>query len=71
MLEGTGFDNFNPMIWRFGEADKDSGMYMAVTDTPGGMRFNISDLSTMGKKIFISIKIYSFDYDLFLYTRNL
>ena len=67
MLEGTGFDNFNPMIWRFGEADKDSGMYMAVTDTPGGMRFNISDLSTMGKKNFI----YSFDSDLFLFTRNL
>ena len=49
MMEGTAFDNFNPMVWRFGANDINDGMYMAVTDAPGGLRFNISDLSTMGK----------------------
>ena len=54
MKEGTAFDNFNPMVWRFGAKDKEKGMYMALTDSPSAMRFNISDLSTMGK-IFIQI----------------
>ena len=49
MMEGTAFDNFNPMVWRFGEKDVEKGMYMAVTDSPSALRFNISDLSTMGK----------------------
>ena len=49
MVEGTAFDNFNPMVWRFGAKDINNGMYMAVTDAPAALRFNISDLSTMGK----------------------
>ena len=48
MLDGTAFDNFNPMVWRFGEANLDNGVFMAVTDAPAALRFNISDLSTMG-----------------------
>ena len=63
MMEGTAFDNFNPMVWRFGANDINDGMYMAVTDAPGGLRFNISDLSTMGKNsayqlLFNSIRMY-------------
>ena len=49
MVEGTAFDNFNPMVWRFGAKDINNGMYMAVTDAPAALQFNISDLSTMGK----------------------
>ena len=48
MLDGTAFDNFNPMVWRFGPNSLNDGMYMAVTDAPAGLQFNISDLSTLG-----------------------
>lgn len=48
MMEGTAFDNFNPVVWRFGAKDKDEGIYMALTDSPSGFRFNITDLSSMG-----------------------
>ena len=46
--DGTAFDNYNPVVWRFGEKNKENGIYMALTDSPGGMQFNITDLSTKG-----------------------
>ena len=52
-MDGTSYDNYNPMIWRFGEKNIENGIYMAVTDNPGGMQFNITDLSTKGEKFII------------------
>ena len=60
MMDGSAFDNFNPMIWRFGP-EKD-GMYMAVTDAPAALWFNISDLSTFEVQLG---KRYNFDNPLF------
>ena len=44
----TAFDNNNPALWRIGKANQEEGIYLAVTDAPVPIRFNISDLSTMG-----------------------
>ena len=44
----TAFDNNNPALWRIGQANEEEGIYLAVTDAPVPIRFNISDLSTMG-----------------------
>jgi len=44
----TAFDNNNPALWRIGKDNLEEGIYMAVTDAPVPIRFNISDLSTMG-----------------------
>jgi len=46
-LAGTAFDNNNPALWRMGEKSIENGIYMAVTDAPVPLRFNISDLSTL------------------------
>eukprot|EP00092_Neocalanus_flemingeri_P065782 GFUD01080056.1.p1 GENE.GFUD01080056.1~~GFUD01080056.1.p1 ORF type:complete len:543 (+),score=150.85 GFUD01080056.1:194-1822(+) len=44
----TAFDNNNPALWRIGKDNLDEGVYLAVTDAPVPLRFNISDLSTIG-----------------------
>jgi len=44
----TAFDNNNPALWRIGKANIEEGIYLAVTDAPVPLRFNISDLSTLG-----------------------
>jgi len=48
VLMGTAFDNNNPVVWRLGPKSPDSGIYLAMTDNPNPIRFNISDLSTLG-----------------------
>jgi len=45
---GTGFQNTNPALWRLGHKSIDKGIYLAVTDSPVPMRFNITDLSSLG-----------------------
>lgn len=47
-LMKTSFDNNNPALWRIGPKNPEKGIYMAVTDAPIPMRFNITDLSSMG-----------------------
>ena len=44
----TAFDNNNPALWRIGKDNLEEGIYLAVTDAPVPLRFNISDLSTLG-----------------------
>lgn len=48
MMMKTAFDNNNPALWRIGKKDAKKGIYLATTDYPMPMRFNISDLSTLG-----------------------
>ena len=60
MIDGTAFDNFNPMVWRFGEKNLRNGVYMAVTDAPAALQFNISDLSTKGEILLEDLLGYSF-----------
>ena len=43
-----------------GEKSIENGIYMAVTDAPVPLRFNISDLSTLGKLVFYSSPFGSF-----------
>ena len=64
MIDGTAFDNFNPMVWRFGENNLRNGVYMAVTDAPAALQFNISDLSTKGENSYSPIfsKLSKFDF---------
>jgi len=44
----TAFDNNNPALWRIGKDNLQEGVYLAVTDAPVPLRFNISDLTTIG-----------------------
>jgi len=47
-IQLTAFDNNNPALWRIGQKNINDGIYLAVTDAPVPIRFNISDLSTVG-----------------------
>ena len=57
-MTGTAFDNNNPALWRMGEKSVENGIYMAVTDAPVPVRFNITDLSTIGKRSSVALIIY-------------
>ena len=60
---GTAFDNNNPVVWRLGPRSAKDGIYLAMTDNPTPIRFNISDLSTIGnseKKPFLCFDMYLF-----------
>jgi len=48
MVTMKAFDNNNPALWRMGPKHPHKGIYMAVTDAPVPMQFNITDLSSMG-----------------------
>ena len=48
-ITGTAFDTNNPAVWRIGDKSVENGIYMAVTDAPVPVQFNISDLSTIGR----------------------
>jgi len=47
-ITGTAFDTNDPAVWRIGDKSVENGIYMAVTDAPVPVQFNISDLSTIG-----------------------
>ena len=57
VLLGTAFDNNNPVVWRLGEKSQENGIYLAMTDSPVPIRFNISDLSTLGEFFIILLEI--------------
>ena len=56
VVASTAFDNNNPTIWRLGDKSVESGIYLAMTDAHVPLRFNISDLSTIGE-IFIIFEV--------------
>ena len=54
---GTAFDNNNPVVWRLGPRSAKDGIYLAMTDNPTPIRFNISDLSTIGNSEKKSLRV--------------
>ena len=44
----TAFDNNNPALWRIGSESLEDGVYLAVTDSPVVLRFNLTTLETQG-----------------------
>ena len=63
-VTGTAFDNNNPALWRMGEKSVENGIYMAVTDAPVPIRFNITDLSTIGRQGFVDLILYNYSLSL-------
>ncbi len=60
-MTGTAFDNNNPALWRMGEKSVENGIYMAVTDAPVPVRFNITDLSTIGEISRVALILYNLE----------